>query len=255
MWLGKYFNLKTPSIGNTPNTNIRVFAITILMSRIPLNPKVIDRMCGFMLGAAAPHKGTTCLLRSWYLTRWSTRFLPRAYLNMSRALIDLAITASSTWFAKTTLDDPWTYPPIAVDAAQCPEGYRIGIFSPLWGSRTLLAPQYIRNQQTAELYALDAATRWATRLGVNTITLIGDNLGALHLLNSMRPPVASHHIVQIIRRILNRARWSQLRAQLLWVPSGIQPADPISRCDPNSEFSTTEAILDTCRRWHFLDQN
>ena len=132
-WLGKIIDLTHRTVENTLGTNQRVMALTILLGAIPLNPRVIDRICGFMLWAASPHPGATSLLRSWYLTRWSARFLPRAHLNMSRALADLCILATSTWHARDPLPDPWTCTTICVDAAASPVGFQIGLYSPDWG--------------------------------------------------------------------------------------------------------------------------
>ena len=106
---------------------------------------------------------------------------------MTCALMDLTVTAVTPWTASPILPATWDLPVITVDAAACRDGYRIGIYSPAWGGRTLVAPPDITNQQTSELYAIDAATRWAIRLGVTTFTLCGDNKGALHLVSSMRP--------------------------------------------------------------------
>ena len=251
-WLGKTIDLRARSIGNTESTNLRVLGITTLICNIPLNPKVVERMCGFLLWAAAPHKGTTLWLRGWYLMRWSSRFLPRAHNNMCRALVDLAITAISPWFARDPPAAPWASVPVFVDAASSPEGFQIGIFSPTWGCRVVRAPPQVTNQQQAELYALDAASRWAVRLGTSEITFVGDNLGVLHMAASLRPALSSAIACTTVRRILNRARWSGLRAHLLWTPSGLQPADPLSRCDRGSNTSTSDALAEVARRWSII---
>ena len=251
-WLGKTFDLTRRTISNTPATKSRCVAMCLLACLVPLHPKLIDRICGFMLWAGGPHKGCTMLLSGWYLTRWSTHYLPRAYFNMARSLLDLCVTTLTPWTAPTAIPPPWLCTPVCLDAAYVNKGYQVGLFSPTWGGRIVRCPDYVTSQQAAELYAIDAATRLAVRLGLHHVSLFGDNLGALHIFRTLRPPISSPALLTTTRRIANRLRWSNLRAHLLWVPSGTQPADPLSRCLRECPISLTQYIILTKTRWYIL---
>ena len=168
---------------------------------------------------------------------------------MQRALADLVALTLRPWNAPTVLTHPLTAPIICMDAALIGPHFQIGLFSPLFGSLVITAPPSITTQQQAELFAADAATRLAVRLGYHSVSLIGDNTGALHALESLRAPLSLHSWVQLLRRIHNRLLWSGLHVHLLWTPTSLQPADPISRLSQLSPISIQTALLSARRTW------
>ena len=107
-------------------------------------------------------------------------------------------------------------------------GYQTGMFSPSLGIRIIRCPHEVANQQIAKLFALDAATRVAARLGWTKCTYVGDNAASLQMVHTMRPSLHNTVICQILRRIRNRLLWTAMTVHLLWVPSGLQPGDPSS---------------------------
>ena len=112
-----------------------------------------------------------------------------------------------------------------------------------------MPPPEMTSQQQAELYALDAATRLGVRLGLQRLTLVGDNRAMLHLVGTMRPALRNQTLVRTVRRIRNRLLWSGLLLHLMWCPSALQPADPLSRCDISVPAATWRAATEASRRW------
>ena len=232
IWLGKQINLLQRCISNTQAVLLRLLALTILLPLVPIHAKVASRICGFFLWAHRPHLGATLFLRSLYITQWQNNCLRRSPPGMCRALGDLFALSLRTWTAPSASSLPWTEHILCCDAATIDGTYQIGIFGPTIGCRILRAPPEIQSQQAAELYAIDATTRLATRLGMQQLTLVGDNLGAIYLTLSLRTPLSSLPLCRTLRRIYNRLLWSKLTLHLVWVPSALQPADPPSRACP-----------------------
>ena len=101
---------------------------------------------------------------------------------------------------------------------------------------------------------MDAATRLAVRLRWSHITYVGDNLAALQVILHMRPTLRNLAYTRITRRIRNRLFWSGVTVALLWVPSALQPADPLSRC-LGGEVELFRSAQSTSERWQSLLAN
>ena len=119
--------------------------------------------------------------------------------------------------------------------------YQVGLYSPSVGGRVVACPPHVVTQQQAELYGLDAATRLAVRLGLSRVTVVGDNRGMNHLLLAFRSDLSNQTNVRTLRRIRNRLLWSGLLVHVVWCPSGLQPADPLSRCHIQDMASVLKA--------------
>ena len=167
---------------------------------------------------------------------------------MTQGLNDTLALALRPWCSRNSTPAPLTTPVICADAAQRCSTYQVGLYGPTIGGRVLTCPPEIKNQQEAELYAFDAATRLAVRLGWRYLTYVGDNAGTLALAHSLRPPLRCPALVTMLRRLRNRLLWSGLCVCLLWVPSCLQPADPLSRCNMQERCRTT-SILQAQERW------
>ena len=96
-------------------------------------------------------------------------------------MADCTALALHPWEPVQQRVQPLGHLPMCVDAAQGRWGYQIGLLLPNSLARVLLAPPEIHSQQEAELFAIDAATRLAVRLGMKDLTIIGDNMGALYM--------------------------------------------------------------------------
>ena len=116
-------------------------------------------------------------------------------------------------------------------------------------------PPAVVTQQQAGLYGLDVATRLAVRLGLRRVTAVGDNRGMNHLLLSFRPDLGNQTNVQTLRRIRNRLLWSGLLVHVVWCPSGLQPADPLSRCQVAEAASVWQASCAAHAIWDRMCQS
>jgi hypothetical protein len=187
-WLGKKINLLESCIDNNDAVLLRLIALSVLLPCVPVHSKVASRVCGFFLWGHRPHRGTTLFLRSLYLTQWKPRCFRHPPPGMCRALGDLLALSIRPWKPPHISSLPWNGPILCCDAAGTDFQFQVGIFGPTTGCRIIRAPPEIQHQQAAELFAIDASTLLAVRLGFKHLTLVGDNLGAIYLTLSFRPP-------------------------------------------------------------------
>lgn len=252
-WLGKRFDLIARTVTSTRPCMLQALARALLVAVAPPHPKLIRRIMGHMLWVARPRKGATLLVRGWFChLHQGPRYLPQPTRGMRQGLFDCLALSLQPWQARDPLPPPLLTPTICMDAAFVVDHYQVGLWSPIFGTRIICAPPTVLSQQQAELFAADAATRLAARLGWTELTLIGDNRAALFLLESLRPNLQVASLVHILRRIYNRLLWTGLRAHLLWVPSAFQPADGPSRAPPHDTHRVREAMRDADRRWNLL---
>ena len=181
---------------------------------------------------------------------------------MKRALADLTAIHLLGYTPRPPRPLPFTTPIICCDAAKTNDHYQVGLFSPQFGIRILCCPPNIATQQQAELFACDASTRLAARLGWQHLTLISDNTGALLSLSHMTPSTSNATYCTIVRRCFNRLLWTGMHVTLCWVPSPLQPADHPSRhsihhlhLEPSmrtSTWHTWEALLSCLSTVRFI---
>lgn len=252
-WLGKVFDFVTRTVSSTRACLLLTLARSLLAAVVPPHPKLIRRLMGHVLWTSRPRKGATLYTRSWFchLLR-GPRYLQQPTTGMQRGLLDCIALSMLPWQVRDPLPPPLLTPVICMDAAFVEDHYQVGLWSPIFGTRIIRTPDYILTQQQAELFAADAATRLAARLGWSQLTLIGDNRAALYLLDSMRPNLQVDQLVRVLRRIYNRILWTGMRAHLLWVPSHLQPADGPSRASPLDTHQVRDAMRDADRRWDLL---
>jgi hypothetical protein len=131
----------------------------------------------------------------------------------------------------------------------------VGQVGPAFGIRLLRCPAFITTQQSAELFALDAATRLAVRLRWHHATIIGDNSGALYTLESLRPQLSNSVNSTTTRRIFNRLLQSGLFCHLLWAPTAFMPADAASRFQLLPGTSLPQLFQKTLATWKLLATN
>ena len=219
--MGKVFDLRTRTIGNTRGTLLNMLARTLLVPHAPMFPKRVDVLCGHFLWALRPLRGATVLLRPWYMHKWhGPRFVPFPSLAMTVALMDLTVLACSPWRAlERPIPPPLLTPVICGDAARVHGRFLLALFSPIFGGRLRLAPVDVSSQQEAEFLVFTEATKLATRLGWTTFTYIGDNLGTCWLAVHLRPTLSNRVLSNAVRTLLNRCLWSRLVVHILHCPS------------------------------------
>ena len=92
-------------------------------------------------------------------------------------MADCIARALRPWRARTPLPAPFTSPVLCEDAAEGGAHFQVGIFGPMVGGRIVCCPGNVNLHQQAELFAVDAATRLAVRLGWSHITYVGGQVG------------------------------------------------------------------------------
>ena len=171
---------------------------------------------------------------------------------MKRGLADLSAIQLLGFHPRGPVPRAFLSPVICCDAAAIDSRYQAGLFSPHFGLRLILCPHLITTQQQAELFALDCSLRLAVRLGWDHVTIVSDNTGALLALHNLRPAISNSTYCTIVRRCFNRLLWSKLTVTLSWVPSPLQPADPVSRHRLSSTFLEPSMRRLTWERWKTL---
>ena len=144
---------------------------------------------------------------------------------------------------------------VFVDAAKDVRRYRVGGVLPfLHAVRTWLCPEGPCNQQVAELMGIAWAIRLAVHLGWKTVTIFANSLVGIS--QTVRLRAASYLKTQL--RVLRALTWvlhnSGLIAKLIWVPSILHPADPMSRVDADFEGSLFRAEEDAWNRWYVIQR-
>ena len=93
------------------------------------------------------------------------------------------------------------------------------------------------------------AVQVAVRLGMSSVTVCGDSEVALAQVLSPRACHLQHQ--QAFLRSLARVLWVSGLVRFVWVPSNLQPGDPMSRVKSEHEGSQTRAEV---RAWDILQR-
>ena len=171
---------------------------------------------------------------------------------MKRGLADLAAIQLLGYTPRPMTSLPFTTSTICCDAAEMNGHYQVGLFPPQFGIRIICCPSTVTSQQQAELFACDASTRLAARLGWSHLTLVSDNTGALLSLHHMTPAISNSAYSSIVRRCFNRLLWTFMHVHLCWVPSPLQPADHPSRHSLEAPYLEPSMRLSTWQTWDSL---
>ena len=125
----------------------------------------------------------------------------------------------------------WTTPIWAVDAAFCDTLGRhcVGIFDHNGVARFFVCPSWITTQQTAELYGIWMVIKLVVRMGLSVVTLLEDNVAVIWQVLKLSVRAACTAQARILRALVHWIRSTDLVVHVVYVPTDIQPADPISR--------------------------
>ena len=146
------------------------------------------------------------------------------------------------------------YPQLFVDAVwdslRGEEVYRVGLFSPKLGTRaewlgttfSLGAHKQLVNQQIAELWGVWTALRLACHLGWGGVILFLDNAGAIYQGVRGRASVGLWLQLWILRKVNLLLFRHPLVVHFVFVPTFLQPADPISRLEASCGGSRARAF-------------
>ena len=116
-------------------------------------------------------------------------------------------------------------------------------------------PARCASQQTTELRGLAWAVRFAVRTGHKSVTVFSDSEAAIAQVLRLRATShLTHH--QAVLRSLARVLWvSAIVVRLVWVPSALQPGDPMSRVTSVFGGSQARAQVEAWRTWDALLDN
>ena len=142
---------------------------------------------------------------------------------------------------------------VFVDAAKDLRRYRVGgVLPSMHAVRTWLCPEGPCDQQVAELMGIAWSVRLAVRMGWKSVTIFADSMVGISQTLGLR--AASYLCTQL--RVLCALTWvlhnSGLVAKLIWGPSTLNPADPLSRVDSDFAGSVFRAEVDAWNRWNVL---
>ena len=88
-----------------------------------------------------------------------------------------------------------------------------------------------QSQQLVELQSLFWGVRLAVALGYTTVTLVSDSEVAIAQFLQVRAKSVLGAEQTVLRGLARRLVCSGLVVRVLWVPSGFQPEDPMSRLE------------------------
>ena len=145
---------------------------------------------------------------------------------------------------------------VCVDGARDAGCWRVGALVPGVGVRMhVTTPARFASQQTTELRGLAWAVRFAVRTGHKSVTVCSDSEAAIAQVLRLRATShLTHH--QAVLRSLARVLWvSGIVVRLVWVPSALQPGDPMSRVTSVFGGSQARAEVEAWRTWDALLDN
>ena len=117
-----------------------------------------------------------------------------------------------------------------VDGDHYGPSWRMGGFSEFLGVRFVVACRLrVQSQQLVELQSLAWGVRLASRMGYATVTLVRDSEVVIAQLLKVRAKSFLSAQQSVSRGLAHCLICSGLVVRVLWVPSGFQPADPMSR--------------------------
>ena len=144
-----------------------------------------------------------------------------------RGLAEALASVMGPWSARrtTAADDIDMY----VDAAEYGNTYLVGLWSQEAGARVWECPKTVRNQQAAELQAVEREVKMAAYRRRQQVHLGADNLAAIWAALKRKTKIHHRDRATTVRRIQQTLHWLGIVLKLSYVPSKWNPADAIFR--------------------------
>ena len=145
-----------------------------------------------------------------------------------------ALVAMPNFVAPTVLAGSWMFAKwIAVDAADhvTDSGavrYTVGLYTPQV-HRVFDCPVWVTTQQIAEMYGVWVLVKYSANRSLSQVTMLQDNMQAVWGTVNLRARTRHWKQRRILRAVVHWLRTSQLIVHVVWVPTHLQPADPLSR--------------------------
>ena len=249
-WIGKFFDFSLSRVSNTESAMTRAIAITLMGSVLPMTEKRLDILLGVMNWAYRPLPGLSLFSTPWYRWRWNgSRYKGVAPRCLRALFCDSLLLAYAGWRAPPFRPAAFLSPILCCDAAFIRGHFRAGLYSPSMGGRLVPAPPWVTSQQTCEYFALIESIKLALHLGFPAVTIVGDNLASLFSFLKFKPFWGHIELSKHLRALFNFMWQHPLHVTLIWAPSALQPADPISRCPGFDPSHLTQALFDAEARF------
>ena len=190
----------------------------------PLTHVSLRRLLGRLVWLGRPGNTATAFWsggRSWL--HFGPRGAARAPPNLFRGILEGLCCALRGWMPACT-QHMFTRAPCHVDAAQGLRGYWLGIWDQA-GPWIRRCPRWVTSQQSADFWGVVAGLE----RDKGPTNLFVDNAGALSIALWGRDGIALPKQQRIMRHLAQRLRWQGGAVQLHYVPSPLNPADPVFR--------------------------
>jgi hypothetical protein len=240
LWMGKLLDGNQLSIANTPAMLAALVRLWLRLATLGYHQRTLRRLIGKLIWATRPGRAASPFLAGcfawlhWGPTR--SKFTPPKVLC---GLLEAIAIACHPWCGQPSppFPHPWY-----VDAAKQFHSFYAGLWAPPDKLRITKCPSWVKSQQAAELYAIECAIRLAAYEGRRAISIATDNQAALF--STLHSKASTKLLAQnrILRRMQHLLRWACLHVSISWVPSHLNPADPLSRW---AEYPDALGLLDS----------
>lgn len=246
-FIGKHIDASLGTISALPAYYAGVVLQWLSLAAGPYSSRKASRLLGKLIWLAQPRRRVLPFLAGPYAAlRHSPPFAHSTSPAFTRATMEALAMVFPAWRSTHVPRDP---PPDApryyADAARSPWGtFFVGVWEHQMGSRFFPCPEWVLTQQAAELFgALKAISLAAFRRDLS-IHLYVDNHAAIYSLlrGKARSPLIPQN--RILRRLCYLLQWSGVTAALHYVPSPLNPADPLSRW-----WSYPDSVSLVARTW------
>ena len=247
----KWLDLSARTISSHPPAFLQMLSAWLRVAVRTLDcSRVVGKLVGFMQWHVSPRLGTAPLFAGSYCWMWWGDHNQALPLKILEGLATTMALAAEKWrppawgifqefdqLARPIFDGAelshsvLSGRVICVDAAWDLCRYRVGGLMPELGARTWLPRARVMNQQQAELEGLAWAVRLAVVLGWRSVTIVTDSTTAGHQVVGLRAKTWLGKQMRVLRVPAWRLRLSGLAVRVVWCPTEIQPADPLSRLE------------------------
>ena len=221
----------------------------------------VVRVLGLMGWLAAPKKGHLPFVAGvWTAVSYNRCEYIRVSGTFSRSLVSAALVAMPDFRPPPVLSQSLVYAKwLAVHAAQYVNSqvrvrYRVGLYT--YGRGWVFeCPSWVSTQQIAETYGMSVLVKFSVSRQLPQVTMLQDNMRTVWGTINLRARTQHWKQQRILRTVIHRLRTSQLMLHVTWVPSHLQPADPLSRVQSLHASHVRDATRQAPDIWSKLTQS
>ena len=258
-FLGKWLDLEDREIRLHPRAFPQMVRVWV---RIACTPRPssgqLPKLLGFLQWHVHPRVGSRPFLAGAYRhERWGTSGLPTP-VKILHSFVTVLVRCAEPWkppaqskfrlprgmFVRDVEGSEFFRPSIFVDAAWDKFGYRVGCVVPRRCVRSWAVQNRVTNQQETQLQGLAWAVRLACRFGWHAVTIFTDSMSADYQAVGLRAKKWLKRQMRVLRALVWRLAVSGMVVRFVWVPSALQPADPLSRLFSNHNGSSGAAEIE-----------